>query len=79
MENTKRLNLSVNTRHSFLGKLQRPSLYASAFSNFTILPQSNEVGLLPRHSLITKSLNPYDRISALERKMMKVLLNVIFI
>ena len=77
---TSKINLSINTRPSFLAKPQHhpsTSLLVSAFSNIIIPPpNATETGMITRQSLLAKVLNPYERLAMLERKMMKILLNV---
>jgi len=76
-----KFHLSINTRQSFLFKqVHNPSLTATGFSNAILAQNQNqnisEIGILPRQTLLAKTLNPLERISTLEKKMMKILLNV---
>lgn len=72
--------LKINTQSSsFLHKTtRRPSLRISAFSNYLVpSPVNNDGTQMNRQSFFIK-MNSMDRIPTLEKKMMKILLNVIF-
>lgn len=79
-----KFTLSINTRQSFLMKQSGAHASFTAASAFNAMtntqisrPNISEFGLLPRQAILAKNLNPAERILTLEKKMMKILLNVI--
>lgn len=79
MNTSKVSGLKINTQSSFLHRTnQRPSLRISAFSNYLApSPVNNDGTQMNRQSFFAK-VSSMDRIPTLEKKMMKILLNVIF-
>lgn len=77
-----RVPLSINTRPSFISKpiaTHQPSIAISSFSNllFPVATPNHSTNDGARHSIFGKIIiNPSERITFLERKIMKIILNV---
>lgn len=74
-----KVHLSINTRPSFLLKQSSPHHASFAVASSAVQNQAIfETGVLPKQVLLAKNLNPIERIATLEKKIMKILLNVFF-